>query len=788
MKTKFLFIALALPAIFTACSNEEFENEVLQKDGREYLSKDFSIIAEKSIAPMSRGEWNRLESEEGTVSYQFNWINRTAADHIGLCWTGGAMAADSSDVSVANPSNMALSNYDFQLTSYKYLADEDDEELTSETYAAASAAGFATSGNDYRKAEFQVTGVTPLTGEYVMYYPYSADLKNVGYIPTKVNAVQTVATVDSVDQLRKFGNATLCISDPYQFASSDAAANVTLTPYTSGFMPKIFLAEDAEGFVLSRIMIVAKDGKEIINEQTLDLKRNVKTSKGVGAMTVNLPANVKIADSCAVKGGLKVLMAMLPQTLKKDDIEILFVNSQSMAYSYPLSKDLVLKSGELRAPKVTLDPEDFKTYIITDATALQEAINRVSTAAATINTYKNVAITFTSDASFTNAKKATVGAEKIVFEGEVTFGGDIEFTCPVEFKGAVSIASGKTVTLADGTKFSTGASLEMAAGTSDATTTLNLKATEINAALLPTSADKTAINFVSGTSNLNAALTVGEELVVNVKSGAVVNVKVQAALDNGGTVNVEAGATVNVAPYVAANATAGTPEFNPTIVNNKTLVIKGTVNNDNIIDNNGLISTDGAGLINNNKTINNNGTTGKITMYQSSGVVINQATGAVVNDAGSISGVTRISGGEIIAIPATFSDASLALAQYTYHTAFKVTTSTTLTNLNTTKKLILAADVTITNSDEEVTSFASGAIVVAYEATLAANKQLNVTGDVTINANATLIIGDATVVAVSGKVINNGTFQYSNETNSNVTCAGIQTGTGAAWTHYPQWF
>ena len=769
-------MALALPVAFAACTNEEFENELLQENGRELLSKDFSIIASKTNAPESRGQWAQ-NVVDGAVKYDFNWVNKTAADKIGLCWTGVATAADGTDVSVVNPNNMALSNYEFVLTHYAY---KDGNNTLYASYDAEKTAGFVDAAirDNYENAKFAVTGVTPFTGQYVMYYPYSAALKNVGYLPVSVAASQTVADMDLDEQLAAFGNQTLCISEPYEFESDATAADVKLYPYTTGLLLRMFKVKGGADVNVKRIMLVAAEGKSIINEQTLDLAGTVKSSKGVNVITLTLPNGVNVNDYTeeGYPGtAVEALMAVLPQTLAFGEFELLFVNSASKAYSYPVTKDMVFSKGQLRAPNVTLDASKFTMDIISDDVALTAAVNAVTTEAKTISTYKNVPVEFANTTFFTNTKKATVNAEKITFNSSVSFAGDIEFTCPVEFKGSVVIQPGATVTLADGTIFNqaTG-NLVMNDKVGNKVATLNLNSTTFKASLNPTG-NGAIINFVSGTSTLASTFTVGANVTLNVNSGAVLNATIADALVNDGTVNVvNGGSFIVAAPY-----NVGLTTITPSIANNAKLNVNGSLTNNSIVNNNGILKTEGTGLINNNKTINN---TANIILMQSTGVAVNQIEGAAIEDAGNISGIKRISGGDIII---TTDDLAAALVNptYTNHTAFRSSTAGDLGSVNTTKKLILGAAFTFSGDKDHVT----GAIEIIGAASIYTdnNKKLTVNGNVTIASGKSLTIGTATDIRITGQLINNGTFGMTNPANTYVECAGIA-GTGT-WNNYPQW-
>ena len=102
MRTKHLFLALALPAVFAACSNEEFvnDNAAPVKGDLVELGEGFALTGQGISDASTRGVWeltdNKLSwkwlpeiltSATGANSMLGTTLN-VAADEIGLCWTG----------------------------------------------------------------------------------------------------------------------------------------------------------------------------------------------------------------------------------------------------------------------------------------------------------------------------------------------------------------------------------------------------------------------------------------------------------------------------------------------------------------------------------------------------------------------------------------------------------------------------------------------------------------------------------------------------------------------------
>ena len=68
MKTRHLFVAMALPALFAACSQDEFVNEN-KFEGTPQLAAGFKLTAEKVMDAQTRGGW----IENGSGEYEYKW-------------------------------------------------------------------------------------------------------------------------------------------------------------------------------------------------------------------------------------------------------------------------------------------------------------------------------------------------------------------------------------------------------------------------------------------------------------------------------------------------------------------------------------------------------------------------------------------------------------------------------------------------------------------------------------------------------------------------------------------
>lgn len=228
MKAKYVISALALPLIFGACSNEDLitENANTALNGNMIeLPQNFTLVGKKTVPAGTRSEmitwdeqnvlaWVPKQVGASLTEAKENW------DQIGLAWLN------------ETPGNKVYTNYRFQ--HYGWLnIDETSAEVdacdankrvkngvyysenqtnkfatwngTSETEVAAFASAydenaFTTAGVNPANGLFKTDNSTIFTGDYLVYYPFNEDLKEVGYLTATSKKEFTNATTTATDK------------------------------------------------------------------------------------------------------------------------------------------------------------------------------------------------------------------------------------------------------------------------------------------------------------------------------------------------------------------------------------------------------------------------------------------------------------------------------------------------------------------------------------------------------------------------------------------------------------
>lgn len=228
MKAKYVISALALPLIFGACSNEDLitENANTALNGNMIeLPQNFTLVGKKTAPAETRSEmmtWGK-QNVLAWVPKQVGASLTEAKEHwdqIGLAWLN------------ETPGNKVYTNYRFQ--HYGWLnIDETSAEVdecdaskrvkngvyysasatnkfatwngTSETNVAAFTSkydvnAFTTAGVNPANGLFKTDNSTIFTGDYLVYYPFNEDLKEVGYLTATSKKEFTNATTTATDK------------------------------------------------------------------------------------------------------------------------------------------------------------------------------------------------------------------------------------------------------------------------------------------------------------------------------------------------------------------------------------------------------------------------------------------------------------------------------------------------------------------------------------------------------------------------------------------------------------
>lgn len=324
MKAKYVISALALPLIFGACSNEDLitENANTALNGNMIeLPQNFTLVGKKTVPAGTRSEmitwdeknvlaWVPKQVGASLTEAKENW------DQIGLAWLN------------ETPGNKVYTNYRFQ--HYGWLnIDETSAEVdecdaskrvkngvyysasatnqfatwngTSETNVAAFSSkydvnAFTTAGVNPANGLFKTDNSTIFTGDYLVYYPFNEDLKEVGYL--------------TATSKKEFTNATTTATD------KDAAEYAG--DYMKNLAPELFMVGrtsieggmQASDFNMGTLsgMIAVKVSNTSDNDLS-DIESVVLYAQGNGFLTSAQLDASKIVNSESVKQGTALYVA-----------------------------------------------------------------------------------------------------------------------------------------------------------------------------------------------------------------------------------------------------------------------------------------------------------------------------------------------------------------------------------------------------------------------------------------------------------------------------------------------
>lgn len=218
MKAKYVISALVLPLMIVACTNEEFitDNGNQTLDGNKIeLSKNFTLVGKKTEGTLSTRSamlpwggsnvlaWVPSAADENEILDNSKW------DQIGLAWLN------------ETPGDKVYTNYRFQ--HYGWLNENEtaveldkcnDNKILNGVYftgeatqadqfkkwdgsAETKVSDFYSGGYTFDGAKFTTVGVNPanglfktdnstiFSGNYIVYYPFNSDLKDIGYLTAK---------------------------------------------------------------------------------------------------------------------------------------------------------------------------------------------------------------------------------------------------------------------------------------------------------------------------------------------------------------------------------------------------------------------------------------------------------------------------------------------------------------------------------------------------------------------------------------------------------------------------
>lgn len=598
MKTSKLFLALALPMAFVACTNDDFTENNSQQvaDGNLVeLGDNFVLAVQGASDAQTRGIW---EAGEGT-NFGWSWIPtllsdvteannklgaalNVASDEIGLCWTGEL--ADGT----GSLGQRVYTNYQFIHDGW--LAEGEKEakinkcELTLENgmrYSFINTNGLSASStldqiktkltgddnkvniNGTQKALNLNTGIFKTEnkaifgGSYIVYYPYNDQFADAGYIPATGTVAFTDVVTNGVDVTSKDALAQRFVAEnsflvgyAKNLIGGSEASQFSLNQL-SGIISLQMIGTTGISKTLTKVALYSKDG--FVKNVGLDASKIATMGANGGTAlyvdgtkeTVStIVADIAVSSQATLSSESKQIMYLpvLPTTAK--DVEAILYADDNTIARVAVADELTVAPASGKIVIVKVSNSDFKdnVKIAVDEASLIAAVG--STAPAKATTIEVIGdIRLTND--LTVFSKITVEGDKIIVpEGKTLTLADnstIKSDVVVEGKGCCSKASVKGGILAvEGATIGGNVTVEAGEATPVAAGTINF--TKSGAIVANTAVIETVgqVNFEANAKDvvINGTLTLSEDAVAEVAEGAVVAVK-GGKINNNGTFEVK---------------------------------------------------------------------------------------------------------------------------------------------------------------------------------------------------------------------------------------------------------
>ena len=428
MKNKHLLFAMALPALFAACADDNFTSQSNPSNAQgEFITlpANFALVQDNENA-QTKGAWNTNSDLTGSFCWMPELVEGStgtyAPDRIGLSWTGVSLKEDGTVDPVGSAltsySDRVFTNYKFEHFAWRIVGEElkadpctpntwqSGAELLQNKYFAAdwkrqtsqSLPTYTEKKNlkdgdiDLRTGLFNTDNSTVYAGQYIVYAPYDAENVSNYIIASSKNVYDGAYLYD--DKGVETSDATTKgkvweYNDIFVYGTTEVGGGDQLTTFTTknlhgyvslalkgaGNIKKVILY-DAKGRLLTKVGLSAKgiyDGKE---GKDLYLAAGVAERETTKTITVNMQkrgtTGSEAYPTLKKDENSRVLIPVLPTESALDNVEIILVNENDQAFRTKVPS-LSITDNDYTA--VTIDNVDFTNagVLVTDEIALRVA-------------------------------------------------------------------------------------------------------------------------------------------------------------------------------------------------------------------------------------------------------------------------------------------------------------------------------------------------------------------------------------------------------------------------------
>ena len=436
MNKKLLLMGLVAPALITACTNDDFVENMgnASLNGDMINTSDLNFVVTKGEGADTKAIWDAVEGADGQYTYSFKW-EKSTPNAVGLAYVGSATG-------VSGVTNYKFAVDSLQLADYKSL----NKKVEGITYTTgfyqidrqlSEIQEFYTKANDQtltnadivtsESAKFKTTNDQIMRGYYVGYYPFDEDFQDPGMIPVRTSKRLEIekpadGTTLEVANLKQVGENSFAYTAPTKLEPGSQVTYLNMQQLTS--MLRLEISNTSDAALKTRTVILRTKGNDLFTiagtlknpaaapaASNIDVKETSSTIAVAYPYVKDTPASTQLLEIANDADG-NVYFPILPGTFNTG-LDVILINQEGKAceieYNFKnATTSFASGRGYKFSVEVTKDTKFDKSFVTSESEFMEawDAATKSSTSY-TINLLGDVVIE-DEDLSFEHAGKDVV--------------------------------------------------------------------------------------------------------------------------------------------------------------------------------------------------------------------------------------------------------------------------------------------------------------------------------------------------------------------------------------------
>lgn len=441
MNKKLLLMGLVAPALITACTNDDFVENMgnTSLNGDMINTSDLNFVVTKGEGVDTKAIWDAVEGADGQYTYSFKW-EKSNPNAVGLAYVGSVTG-------VSGVTNYKFAVDSLQLADYKSL----DKKVGEVTYTTgfyqidqplSGGADNANISNFYTKAngdpltaddivtsesaKFKTTNDQIMRGYYVGYYPFDEDFQDPGMIPVRTSKRLEIekpaaGTLEAAN-LKQVGENSFAYTAPTKLEPGSQVTYLNMQQLTS--LLRLEISNTSDAALNIRTVILRTKGNDLFTiagtlknpaaapaASNIDVKETSSTIAVAYPYVKDTPSSTQLLTIADDADG-NVYFPILPGTFNTG-LDVILINQEGKAceieYNFKnATTSFASGEGYKFSVEVTKDTKFDKSFVTSESEFMEawDAATKSSTSY-TINLLGDVVIEG-EDLSFEHAGKDVV--------------------------------------------------------------------------------------------------------------------------------------------------------------------------------------------------------------------------------------------------------------------------------------------------------------------------------------------------------------------------------------------